>query len=122
MLFGVISLSCEWPRFKTLNLFLRFASNIVTMRRRKYTKIDDCTVHTEGAITAPRAGPVSGVDDLDGHHRRRNRGALGARVPQIFCDKQRSALLIFRKCPPFLKKIVPSKCCAPPSLRCFLRP
>ena len=55
-------------------------------------------------------------------HRHRNRGALGARAPPRFCNKQRSVLFMFRKCPLFLKKKVPLKCRVPPSLRCFLRP
>ena len=49
-------------------------------------------------------------------------GGHWGHVPPRFCNKQRSALLIFRKSPLFLKKKVPSKCRAPPSLRCFLRP
>ena len=57
------------------------------------------------------------------NHRHRNRGgALGARTPPRFCNEQRSALFISRKCPLSLKKKVPSECRAPPSLKCFLRP
>ena len=41
---------------------------------------------------------------LDPNHRRRNRRALGARAPPRFCNKQRSALFVFRKCPLFLKE------------------
>ena len=48
-------------------------------------------------------------------------GALEARAPKI-CNKQRSALFISGKCSLSLKKKVPSKCRAPPSLKCFLRP
>ena len=55
-------------------------------------------------------------------HRRRNRGGTGGTCPPRFCNKQRSALFISRKCLLFIKEKVPSKCRAPPSLRCFLRP
>ena len=54
-------------------------------------------------------------------HRRRNRGALGARAPQRFCNKQRSSLFIFQNIPFFLRKKCP-RSVVPPSLRCFLRP
>ena len=49
-------------------------------------------------------------------------GGTGGTCPPRFFNKQRSALFIFRKCPLFLKKKVPSKFRAPPSFRCFLRP
>ena len=43
-------------------------------------------------------------------------------VPPRFCNKQRSALFIVRKCPLFLKEESALKVSCPPSLRCFLRP
>ena len=49
-------------------------------------------------------------------------GTWGTSPPPRFCNKQRTALFSFRNCPLFLRKNVPSKCRAPPSLRCFLRP
>ena len=49
-------------------------------------------------------------------------GGHWGHAPPRFCNEQRSALFIFRKCPFFLKEKVPSKCRAPPpSSRCFLR-
>ena len=45
--------------------------------------------------------------------RRRNRGALWARAPR-FCNKQRSALIMFRNCPFSLIKKPSLKCRAPP--------
>eukprot|EP00112_Aurelia_sp_Birch-Aquarium-sp1_P013318 Seg282.14 transcript_id=Seg282.14/GoldUCD/mRNA.D3Y31 product="hypothetical protein" protein_id=Seg282.14/GoldUCD/D3Y31 len=49
-------------------------------------------------------------------------GHWGHVPPPRFCNKQRSALFIFRKCPFRVMKKVPLKCGAPPSLNCFLRP
>ena len=49
-------------------------------------------------------------------------GELGARAPPRFCSKQRSALFVFKKFPLLLKKKMPSKRRASPSLRCFLHP
>ena len=48
-------------------------------------------------------------------------GGTRGTYPPRFCNKQRSVIFIFRKCTLFLRKKVPSKCCAPPSLTCFLR-
>ena len=48
-------------------------------------------------------------------------GGTGSTCPPRFCNKQRSALFIFRKCPFFLGKKCPQNV-MPPSLRCFLHP
>ena len=51
-------------------------------------------------------------------------GGTGGTCPQdfAFCNEQRSALLIFRKCPTFHKEKSALKVSCLPSLRCFLLP
>ena len=49
-------------------------------------------------------------------------GGTGGSAPPRFCNKQRSVLFIFRKCPFFLKEKVPSKHRDLSNLRGFLRP
>ena len=53
-------------------------------------------------------------------HRHRNWGHWG-HVPPRFCNKQRSFLFLFRKCPLFLKERYP-RSVVPPSFKCFLCP